>query len=116
MDFSLKLGEEVLSQTPVALHAMLSNLSEDWIAGGEEHDAWSPHQVVEHLTYIEQCDWIDRVRLILEHGEERILQPVEGEAGSPASGTGSFPIFCIDSPPCGRPMSRRSTRWSRPET
>jgi hypothetical protein len=31
MDFSLELGTEVLRRTPVALQAMLSDLSEYWI-------------------------------------------------------------------------------------
>src|SRR4030088_3450918 len=81
MDFSLKLSKEVLRQTPVVLQAMLSDLSEDWIAGDEGPDTWSPYQVVGHLTHIDECDWIDRTRVILEHGAERILRPVDREAG-----------------------------------
>lgn len=34
-----------------------------------------------HLTHIEECDWIDRTRLILEHGTGRIFEPVDREAG-----------------------------------
>jgi hypothetical protein len=81
MDFSLELGREVLRQTPIVLQAMLSELSEDWIAGDEGPDTWSPYQVVGHLTHIDECDWIDRTRAILEHGTERMLQPVDREAG-----------------------------------
>ena len=64
MDFSLELGKEVLRQTPVALQAMLSDLSEDWIDGDEGPDTWSPFQVVGHLIHVEECDWIDRTRVI----------------------------------------------------
>jgi uncharacterized damage-inducible protein DinB len=81
MDFSLELGKEVLRRTPVVLQAMLSNLSEDWIDGDEGPDTWSPYQVLGHLTHIDECDWMDRTRVILEHGTERILQPVDREAG-----------------------------------
>lgn len=81
MDFSLELGEEVLRRTPGVLRAMLSDLSDDWTAGDEGPDTWSPYQVVGHLTYIEECDWIDRTRLILEHGTERVFEPVDREAG-----------------------------------
>jgi hypothetical protein len=81
MDFSLELGTEVLRQTPVALQAMLSGLSRDWIAGDEGPETWSPYQVVRHLTAIEESDWIDRTRLILEHGTDRIFEPVDREAG-----------------------------------
>jgi DinB family protein len=81
MDFSLALGKEVLGRTPDALQAMLSDLSEDWITGNEGPDSWSPYQVVGHLTHIEECDWIDRTRVILEHGTERVFDPVDREAG-----------------------------------
>jgi uncharacterized damage-inducible protein DinB len=81
MDFSLELGKEVLRRTPVVLQAMLSNLSEDWIDGDEGPDTWSPYQVLGHLTHIDECDWMDRTRVILEHGTGRILQPVDREAG-----------------------------------
>src|SRR5688572_14817540 len=81
MDFSLELGKEVLRGTPEALQAMLSDLSEDWITGDEGPDTWSPYQVVGHLTHIEECDWIDRTRVILEHGTERAFEPVDREAG-----------------------------------
>jgi uncharacterized damage-inducible protein DinB len=81
MDFSLELAKEVLRGTPDALQAMLSDLSEDWITGDEGPDTWSPYQVVGHLTHIEECDWIDRTNVILEHGTERAFQPVDREAG-----------------------------------
>ncbi|MGH2572006.1 MAG: DinB family protein [Actinomycetota bacterium] len=81
MDFSLELGKEVLRRTPDALQAMLSGLSEDWITGDEGPDTWSPYHVVGHLTHIEECDWIDRTRVILEHGTGRVFEPVDREAG-----------------------------------
>jgi uncharacterized damage-inducible protein DinB len=81
MDFSLEVGTEVLRQTPVALKAMLSHLSEGWIASDEGPDTWSPYQVVGHLLHVEECDWIDRTRWILEHGTEHVFRPVDREAG-----------------------------------
>ena|SRR5438105_11781885 len=81
MDFSLELGTEMLGRTPDVLRAMLSDLSDDWTAGDEGPNTWSPYQVVGHLTWIEECDWIDRTRLILEHGTERVFEPVDREAG-----------------------------------
>ena len=81
MDFSLELGKEVLRRTPGVLQAMLADVSDDWVAASEGRDAWSPYQVVGHLTYIEECDWIDRTRAILEHGTERAFEPVDREAG-----------------------------------
>jgi uncharacterized damage-inducible protein DinB len=81
MDFSLDRAREVLGRTPEVLQAMLSNLSDDWAAANEAPDAWSPYQVVGHLTHIEECDWIDRTRVILELGTERAFEPVDREAG-----------------------------------
>jgi uncharacterized damage-inducible protein DinB len=81
MDFSLELGREVLSRTPDALRAMLSGLSEGWTEGDEGPGTWSPYQVLGHLTHIEETDWIDRTRVILEHGTDRAFDPVDREAG-----------------------------------
>lgn len=81
MEFSLEQGEEVLRRTPIAVRAMLSGLSDDWTTGAEGPGAWSPYQVVGHLTYVEESDWIDRTRLILEHGTGRVFDPVDREAG-----------------------------------
>lgn len=81
MDFSLEFGKEVLRRSPDVLRAMLSDLSDDWTAGDEGPDTWSPYQVVGHLTYIEECDWIDRTRVILDHGTERVFEPVDRAAG-----------------------------------
>jgi uncharacterized damage-inducible protein DinB len=60
---------------------MLADLSEDWIAGDEGPGTWSSYQVVGHLTHVEESDWIDRTRVILEHGTSRPFDPVDREAG-----------------------------------
>lgn len=60
---------------------MLADLSEDWIIGDEGPGTWSPYQVVGHLTHIDECDWIDRTRLTLEHGTRRVFEPVDREGG-----------------------------------
>lgn len=81
MEFSLQQGEEVLRRTPEALREMLSGLSDGWLSGDEGPDTWSPYQVVGHLTHIEEVDWIDRTKIILEHGTDRAFEPVDREAG-----------------------------------
>jgi hypothetical protein len=50
VDFSLDQAGEVLQRTP--------------IDGAESEAAWSPYQVVGHLTHVEEVDWIDRTRII----------------------------------------------------
>jgi uncharacterized damage-inducible protein DinB len=81
MYFSLERAKELLGRTPDVLQAMLADLSGDWAAANEAPGTWSPYQVVGHLTHVEECDWIDRTRLILEHGTERTFEPVDREAG-----------------------------------
>jgi len=81
MEFSLEIGTEVLRQTPDVLRAMLSGLSVGWTTGNEGPDTWSPYQVVGHLTFVEESDWIDRTRVILNYGIERVFDPVDREAG-----------------------------------
>jgi hypothetical protein len=81
VDFSLERGTEVLVRTPGTLRAMLSGLPEDWTAGSEGPGTWSTYQVLGHLTHIEECDWIDRTTVILEHGTDRAFDPIDREAG-----------------------------------
>jgi uncharacterized damage-inducible protein DinB len=63
------------------LRALHSDLHEDWINGDEGPDTWSPYQVIGHLTHVEECDWIDRTKVIFEHGMDRAFDPVDREAG-----------------------------------
>lgn len=81
MEFAVDSAREVLRRTPDALWAMLADLPEEWLHGREAADAWSPYQVCGHLLHIEECDWIDRTRVILEHGTSREFEPVDREAG-----------------------------------
>ena len=81
MEFSIESGTEVLHGTPDALRGLVSGLSEGWLDGDEGPDTWSPFQVVGHLTHIEESDWIDRTKVILEHGANRPFDPVDREAG-----------------------------------
>jgi uncharacterized damage-inducible protein DinB len=81
MEFTLETGTEVLRGTPDALRGLLAGLSEGWLEGDEGPETWSPYQVLGHLTHIEESDWIDRTKVILEHGTNRPFDPVDREAG-----------------------------------
>jgi hypothetical protein len=81
MDFSLTLGTEVLRRTPGALLALQSDMHAEWINGDAGPDTWSPYQVIGHLTHVEEHDWIDRTRVILDHGMKRAFDPIDREAG-----------------------------------
>jgi hypothetical protein len=81
MEFELESAREVLRRTPRVLQAMLADLPDVWLAGRESPDAWSPYEVCGHLLHVEECDWIDRTKVILEHGTATVFEPVDREAG-----------------------------------
>ncbi len=81
VDFSLDHGRAVLRRTPETLRALLSGLPDGWLTGNEGPGTWSPYQVVGHLVHVEEVDWIDRTKVILEHGTDRVFEPVDREAG-----------------------------------
>ncbi len=81
MEYSLDNATQVLARTPGVLEAMLSNLAEEWLGGRETVDAWSAREVLGHLIHVEECDWIERTRAILQFGVEREFDPVDREAG-----------------------------------
>lgn len=81
MDYSLDMGKQVLRQTPFVLDTMLQGLSEEWISNSDGPESWTPYQVVGHLTYVEESDWIDRTRIILDYGTTYVFEPIDREAG-----------------------------------
>ncbi len=81
MKYSLDLASQVLRQTPLSLEALLSGLSAEWTYESEGPGAWTPYEVVGHLTFIEESDWIDRTQIILEHGQNRVFESIDREAG-----------------------------------
>jgi len=81
MEFSLDRGQQVLRRTPGALRALLTDLPDEWLHAREAADAWSPYQVCGHLLHVEECDWLDRTKVILEHGSNHVFEPVDREAG-----------------------------------
>lgn len=81
MDYDIGSAQQVLRRTPEVLRALLSELPDEWLHGREDAGAWSPYQVCGHLLHIEECDWLDRTRVILEHGTSRTFEPVDREAG-----------------------------------
>ena len=82
----------VLSRTPWLLDAWLRGLPDVWLdARTEGPESFSPRDVIGHLIGGERRDWIQRMRIILEHGEARPFDPFDRFAfrreiaGRPAS-------------------------------
>ena len=76
---SLALDEAVaiLSRTPRTIDALLRDLPDTWIAANEGDGTWSPFDVVGHLIHGERTDWLQRARIILEHGEAVPFDPFD---------------------------------------
>jgi hypothetical protein len=64
---------------------MLGGLGDLWVHGNYGPDTFSPFDVVGHLIHGEQTDWMVRVRVILEHGDNRAFEPFDRYAMYQAS-------------------------------
>lgn len=77
MDFSINDAIAILNRAPDTLRSMLSGLRDEWLRANEGEETWSPFDIVGHLIYGEETDWIPRARLILRHGEGRPFDPFD---------------------------------------
>jgi hypothetical protein len=77
---SYDLGEAiaVLERTPGVLDTLLSGLPDAWTTTASEGaGTWSAFDVVGHLIDGETMDWMTRVRIILEQGQDRRFEPFD---------------------------------------
>lgn len=77
MSFDLPRALEVLSRTPSVLESLLDGLSDEWLDASEGPDTFTPRDVVGHLIHGEETDWVPRIRLILERGENEPFVPFD---------------------------------------
>ena len=77
MDFRVDQAVELLSRTPATLRALLAGVSDEWTRSDEGPETWSPWVTLGHLVHLEECNWIPRARMILEHGESRAFEPLD---------------------------------------
>ncbi|HSM38932.1 MAG TPA: DinB family protein, partial [Candidatus Limnocylindrales bacterium] len=66
MNFELGEACDVLERGPRVVTTLVEPVSDDWLSARPAHGEWNAHQVVAHLLYIEQSDWMVRTRHILE--------------------------------------------------
>jgi len=71
MEFQLDQAREVLSTTPDILHAILRGKSAAWLYCRKTAEAFSPADVVGHLSHGERTNWMPRVEAILQHQDTR---------------------------------------------
>ena len=70
-------AQDLLGRTPSTLVSLLGSLRHTWSHDRPAAEAWSPYEVLCHLAYIEEHDWMTRLRRILEHGATKAFDPVE---------------------------------------
>jgi len=75
--FQLEDTFALLERTPGALGEQLAGLPTAWTESRPDPENWSAYQVVCHLAYIEEHDWLVRARLILEQGPTEAFPPVD---------------------------------------
>jgi hypothetical protein len=69
MDFKITQAIEILSQTPLTIKSLLSNLSNDWVYASVGENSWNAFDIIGHYIHGEQTDWIPRAKIILAQGE-----------------------------------------------
>jgi hypothetical protein len=77
MDVHIEDAKALLARTPEALAGLLAGLPQAWLECDEGPKTFSPIDVLGHLIYGEQVDWIPRMKIILEHGEAREFDPFD---------------------------------------
>ena len=67
----------IISRTPAAIRELVSGLEDQWLHAREAPDTWSPHEIIAHLIYGEQTDWIPRMRVILSDAADKTFVPFD---------------------------------------
>jgi hypothetical protein len=67
----------LLERTPETLRAQLAGMGDAWTESRPDAENWSAYQVVCHLAYIEEEDWLVRARMISEVGPTEPFPPVD---------------------------------------
>jgi hypothetical protein len=70
-----------LARTPATLSAWLGDLPAGVWHWHEAADAWSPFQVIVHLVYGEDANWVPRIQVVLEETGPRRFTSFDREGG-----------------------------------
>jgi len=77
MEFELLQAVAVLERTPATLRALLTGLGDEWTAGNEGPETFSPFDVVGHLIDAEQTNWIPRAKVFLAQASSGAFPPFD---------------------------------------
>src|SRR5688500_15541309 len=81
IDASLTDVHRVLATTAATLRSLVAAAPASALDFREAPGAWTPLQVLCHVTDGEVTDWMPRLDVILSSGEPRIFTPFDREAG-----------------------------------
>lgn len=77
MSFDLAQSLDILRRTPAVVDELLRGTHASWHAINEGPDTWSAFDIVGHLIFGEETDWVPRGRIILEHGDRKPFEPFD---------------------------------------
>jgi len=83
MQFQIDQALDVLTTTPGVLNAMLRGRSRAWLNCRKTPDAFSPADVVGHLSHGERTNWMPRAEAILKHQDSVAFDPFDRFAFRP---------------------------------
>ncbi len=75
--FELQSAIHQLQRTPEVIRYLISGVPEAVLSANEGPGTWSPVEVLGHLIYGEQEDWLPRTRIILEFGTDQPFEPFD---------------------------------------
>ena len=77
MEVHLEDAMALLARTPAVLSGLMNGIPQAWLDCREGPKTFSPIDVLGHLSYADQVDWLPRIRIILEQGEARPFDPFD---------------------------------------
>ena len=60
MIFSIDKSIPLLQNTPLVIHHLLNQLSNEWVLANEGADTWNVKEIIAHLIVCEETDWMKR--------------------------------------------------------
>lgn len=79
MEYEIDDAVALLERTPGVLRAWLLGLPEVWASAQEGPEAWTPREVIAHMAWLDEFNWLGRAEHILEYGEDRPFEPLDRE-------------------------------------
>lgn len=88
MQFSFSEAVPILERTPRVVRSMLQFLPESWThrnygSNSDGSATWAAHEIVAHLIFADQTDWLPRAKHILEFGDGRPFEPFDRHGHKP---------------------------------